>query len=309
MNTVCPHPTAQYGQTDLTTESAASTRGRSRAVLLLRTAAPRPDLSSPASWRYTGQSPIHVRRPTAGVTRDQLSTLAGLNPPRSRPGHIAHPGRTCFEPWTTRSGDALCWRWGEPYLLTHTWVITDERNRSRTAPRFTYRKSVVVGLLAAPGLLYGLALRLARELPDVLSARFTGFSWQFVVREELLAGAEGSDEDLVEVARGRLLDEGCGRPWRLPMARLAGTSMAAVGSALGAALEDNAAVREAAYGCHPGWRGFRPARPGARLGRHRQRPHRPAKAWPRRPAARRRPEGAAVLDGRAGYAPRRLYRR
>jgi len=44
-----------------------------------------------------------------------------------------------------------------------------------------------------------------------LSARFTGFSWQFVVREELLAGAEGSDEDLVEVARGRLLDEG----WQL----------------------------------------------------------------------------------------------
>jgi hypothetical protein len=27
--------------------------------------------------------------------------------------------------------------------------------------------------------------------------------------------------------------------------------MAAVGSVLGAALEDNAAAREAAYGCHP----------------------------------------------------------
>jgi hypothetical protein len=71
---------------------------------------------------------------------------------------------------------------------------------------------MVVGLLAAPGLLYELARHLARhlarELPGELSARFTGLSWQFVVREEALAGAEGSDEDLVEIARRRLLDEG-----------------------------------------------------------------------------------------------------
>ena len=67
---------------------------------------------------------------------------------------------------------------------------------------------MVVGLIAAPGLLYELAWHLARELPGELSARFTGFSWQFVVREEALAGTEGSDEDLVEIARRRLLDEG-----------------------------------------------------------------------------------------------------
>jgi len=41
-------------------------------------------------------------------------------------------------------------------------LYTAEHSIPRSA-----RKSVVVGLLAAPGLLYGLALRLARELPDV----------------------------------------------------------------------------------------------------------------------------------------------
>jgi hypothetical protein len=81
----------------------------------------------------------------------------------------------------------------------------------RAAPRATDRKQIVVGLLAAPGLLHELAQRLARELSRDLSVRFTGFSWQFAVREEVLAGPEGSDEDLVKIARKRLLDEG----WKL----------------------------------------------------------------------------------------------
>jgi hypothetical protein len=72
----------------------------------------------------------------------------------------------------------------------------------------------VPGLLAAPGLLYELAQRLARELPGDLSARFTGFSWQFVVKEEVLAGPEGSDEDPFKIARKRLLDE----EWKLASA-------------------------------------------------------------------------------------------
>ena len=103
MNTVCPHPTAQSEQTDLTTESAASTRVRSRAVLLFRTAAPRPDLSSPTSWRYTGQSPIHVRRPTVGVARDQLSTLAGLT------HHVPGPGTSLILVGPARTMDYTVW--------------------------------------------------------------------------------------------------------------------------------------------------------------------------------------------------------
>jgi hypothetical protein len=84
-------------------------------------------------------------------------------------------------------------------------------NTKRAAPQSTDRKPIVVGLLAAPGLLYELAQRLARELPGDLSARFTGFSWQFVVREEVLAAPEGNDQGLVEIARKRLLDE----QWKL----------------------------------------------------------------------------------------------
>src|SRR5690348_6828533 len=61
--TFWPQPTAQYGQTDLTTWSAVATRGRLSAVILLFTAAPRPVASGPDSCRYTGHSAIHVRTP------------------------------------------------------------------------------------------------------------------------------------------------------------------------------------------------------------------------------------------------------
>ena len=47
--TFWPQPTAQYGQTDLTTLSAVRTRGSSCSVRLLLTAAPRPSLSRWAS--------------------------------------------------------------------------------------------------------------------------------------------------------------------------------------------------------------------------------------------------------------------
>jgi hypothetical protein len=70
---------------------------------------------------------------------------------------------------------------------------------------------MVVGLLAAPRLPHTLARQLARELPGELSDRFPGFSWEFVVRAEPLAGPAGDGADLVEIARRRLLDEG----WKL----------------------------------------------------------------------------------------------
>jgi hypothetical protein len=65
-----------------------------------------------------------------------------------------------------------------------------------------------VGVLAAPGPAYALAEELARDLPDLLRARFPGFTWEVRVRQEPLAGPAGNDEELIRKARRRLLDEG-----------------------------------------------------------------------------------------------------
>jgi hypothetical protein len=83
--------------------------------------------------------------------------------------------------------------------------------RAEASPQATDKKQVVVGLLAAPGLPLQLAEQLARELPGYLSIRLPGFAWKFVVRAEPLAGTEGNGQDLVEIARKRLLGEG----WKL----------------------------------------------------------------------------------------------
>lgn len=79
---------------------------------------------------------------------------------------------------------------------------------TQAAPQTTERKTMVIGLLAAPGLLHELARHVANELGDDLSARFPDFSWQIVVKKEPLAGPQGSGEDLIKVARQRLLDKG-----------------------------------------------------------------------------------------------------
>src|SRR4051794_24421225 len=55
-DTNCPHPTAQYGQTDGTTESASEIRLRSASVCSDRAVDPKPDQSRARSWRTTGQS-------------------------------------------------------------------------------------------------------------------------------------------------------------------------------------------------------------------------------------------------------------
>src|SRR5215831_4938106 len=52
--TFWPHPTAQYGHTDLTTCSAVAVRGWSRLDVALLAADLRPSRSSPTSWRRTG---------------------------------------------------------------------------------------------------------------------------------------------------------------------------------------------------------------------------------------------------------------
>jgi hypothetical protein len=83
--------------------------------------------------------------------------------------------------------------------------------RAEQARPATGKKEMVVGLLAAPGLPVQLAEQLQRELPGYLSIHMPEFAWKFVVREEPLAGPKGNGEDLVEVARRRLLDEG----WKL----------------------------------------------------------------------------------------------
>ena len=69
----------------------------------------------------------------------------------------------------------------------------------------------MVGLLAAPGLVYDLARDLSRDLPRLLARRFPEVNWQVVLRPEPAAAASERDVDLVEIARQRMLAEG----WKL----------------------------------------------------------------------------------------------
>jgi hypothetical protein len=70
-------------------------------------------------------------------------------------------------------------------------------------------KTVVLGLLAAPGLASDLAEQLARDLPGRLAARYPEVAWRVQVEEEPLAGAgHGWDVDLVGISRRRMLAEG-----------------------------------------------------------------------------------------------------
>jgi hypothetical protein len=71
----------------------------------------------------------------------------------------------------------------------------------------------VLGILAAPGLVYDVAQRLSRELGGLLAQRFPDVEWEVVLREEPTAAASESDVDLVEIARRRMLEEG----WQLAL--------------------------------------------------------------------------------------------
>ena len=70
---------------------------------------------------------------------------------------------------------------------------------------------MTVGLLAAPGVAYDLALDLARALPGLLRRRFPTVEWKIAVMAEPMAAASDDDVDLVEIAHRRLLAEG----WKL----------------------------------------------------------------------------------------------
>lgn len=70
----------------------------------------------------------------------------------------------------------------------------------------------MVGVLAAPGLVYDVAQDLARDLPDLLRGRFPEVEWHVELRPEPLAAAASEDDvDLVEIARRRMLEAG----WKL----------------------------------------------------------------------------------------------
>jgi uncharacterized membrane protein len=81
----------------------------------------------------------------------------------------------------------------------------------REAARSGDQEPVVVGLLAAPGVVHELAQQLARELPWRLRRRFPGIAWQVSVAVEPTAAASDDDVDLVEIAHRRMLAEG----WKL----------------------------------------------------------------------------------------------
>jgi hypothetical protein len=89
--------------------------------------------------------------------------------------------------------------------------MAGQEGRRRDAPEASQQEQIVIGLLAAPGMVYELAEQLARRLSRVLGARFPGISFDIEVRVEPMAAASEDDVDLVEIAHRRMLSEG----WQL----------------------------------------------------------------------------------------------
>jgi hypothetical protein len=67
---------------------------------------------------------------------------------------------------------------------------------------------IVIGLLAAPGISATFAEQLRTQLPNTLRDRFPSAIWKVEAQVEPLAGPPGTDVDLVQVARRRMLDRG-----------------------------------------------------------------------------------------------------
>jgi hypothetical protein len=65
---------------------------------------------------------------------------------------------------------------------------------------------IVIGLLAAPGISATFAEQLRTQLPNTLHDRFPSAEWKLETQVEPLAGPPGTDVDLVQVARRRMLD-------------------------------------------------------------------------------------------------------
>src|ERR1700722_10764324 len=75
--TFCAQPTAQYGQTDLTTRSASAVRAWCVSEPLDLTAAPRPIGSGPRNWRSTGH---RDGRGSSAIVPRQLGRRAAPDP-------------------------------------------------------------------------------------------------------------------------------------------------------------------------------------------------------------------------------------
>jgi len=79
-----------------------------------------------------------------------------------------------------------------------------EGNPSKSRP--SAEQEIVVGLLVAP-VMADLATQLVRDLPAELTSRFSGIRFEVRVAVEPLASAAGFREDLIQVARRRMLAE------------------------------------------------------------------------------------------------------
>jgi hypothetical protein len=82
-----------------------------------------------------------------------------------------------------------------------------EANSPKRDQPAQFPQDVVVGLLAAPALAE-VAAQIAQDLPDRLGANFPGVRFSARVAIEPLASAAGFREDLVQLARRRMLHEG-----------------------------------------------------------------------------------------------------
>ena len=99
-----------------------------------------------------------------------------------------------------------------PEVVRRSGAAPEGSEQAREARRGARTpKTVTVGLLASPGVVYELALDLARELPGLLRRRFPALEWKIEVLAEPMAAASDDDVDLVEIAHRRLLAKG----WQL----------------------------------------------------------------------------------------------
>jgi hypothetical protein len=104
------------------------------------------------------------------------------------------------------------------------------------------QSSVVLGVVVAPGLAEDVTARIAGDLADDLDDAYGTVEWRTELAVDRLVVPPVPTTEIVDAARRKLLDQN----WDLAVI-VTDLPLPTVGGALGAGLESDEAVREAAY--------------------------------------------------------------